>query len=800
MTKCQYFKGDKPSQRSFFARFVVLIAVSSTLFSSPCVLAAESLQTAANAEYPSYTNHLLGSASPYLLAHAHNPVDWYPWGKEALKKAHSENKPIFLSVGYSTCYWCHVAERTLFSNPEIARLMNDWFINIKVDREERPDLDAVYLLANQLLTGGRGGWPNNVFLTPDLEPFYAGGYFSPEGDEFGRPGFPALLTALHEEWAEHPDKVTARAKAIVAVMRQVQSGAVTKSNEVLTSTGLLARARDATLARADPDYGGLGGAHGSTKFPQSPLLELMLADYERTGNAEALRFVTNTLDAMAYGGIHDQLGGGFHRYSVDRTWSVPHFEKMLYDNAQLLALYCRAYRITGNPFYKRTAESVRTYLRREMAVLAGGFYTAQDAAVDGEEGAAYVWTHHQIDALLGEQAPAFWKVYSLTPIAEEPQTLEPDASRGVLRLQRSLPDGPRALASVEAQRRILLTARNERRQPARDEKILIGLNGLAIDALLLSATVLGHPQDLSFAQRSAERIWSIAWKTSTATLNHQIFEGRAQGEGYLDDYALFGRALLSLYKATSNPVWLRRARLVTDALLRRFDADNDGALTTTINSEDLIIVPPEDGDGAYPSGTSSAVDLLERLARATGKEKYAQAAARTIATWKEAMGGKPEMWPTMIAVIDRQAFAASTHATATSQPPVPNQTASHVRATATARQAVDHDEIVVTLEIEKGYHINANPASFDFLIPTSVAFGALSPQAIRYPAPISFQSRFAPDRLNVYEGTVQITASLEKGALNDLQKLRASLNAQACTETVCLPPSQIVFTITVDAR
>ena len=272
-----------------------------------------------------------------------------------------------------------------------------------------------------------------------------------------------------------------------------------------------------------------------------------------------------------------------------------------------------------------------------------------------------------------------------------------------------------------------------------------------------------------------------------------------QGEGYLDDYALFGRALLSLYKATNNPVWLRRAQLVTDALLRRFDVDSDGALATTINVDHLIITPPEDGDDAYPSGTSSAVDLLERLARATGKDRYALAAARIVTNWKEFRGGKPELWPTMIVAIDRQAFASSTHASAP-QPGLPNQTANHVRATGIAHHASDNDQIVVTLEIEKGYHINANPASFDFLIPTSVAFGALGPQAIRYPAPIAFQSRFAPDRLNVYEGTVQITASFENGALKNLQKLRASLSAQACTETVCLSPSQIAFTITVEAR
>src|SRR6478735_12672746 len=310
--------------------------------------------TLARGEEPQ-SNRLIDSNNPYLLLHAHNPVDWYPWGPEALEKAKRENKPIFLSIGYSTCYWCHVAERTLFSNPEIARLMNDWFINIKVDREERPDIDAIYLLATQLITAGGGGWPNNLFLTPELAPFYAGGYFPPQDDDFGRPGFPSILKSIHEQWTEQPEQLRERAKGFVTVLRQYQSKAIA-STASIDAGAWREKTRAAIFKRFDQEHGGLStGRQATTKFPEAPVLELMLSEYRSRRDADTLRFLTVTLDAMAYGGIYDQLGGGFHRYSTERTWSIPHFEKMLYDNAQLLSIYSQEWALTGRPQYKRVA-------------------------------------------------------------------------------------------------------------------------------------------------------------------------------------------------------------------------------------------------------------------------------------------------------------------------------------------------------------------------------------------------------------------------------------------------------------
>ena len=621
-----------------------------------CAAASDTAPGSTSVERPTHTNRLIHSASPYLLAHAHDPVDWYPWGDEALEKARRENKPIFLSIGYSTCYWCHVAQRTLFSDPEIAALMNEWFVSIKVDREERPDLDAVYLLATQLLTGGRGGWPNNVFLTPDLKPFYAGGYFAPQDDDFGRPGFPAVLRTLHNEWIEHARKVSERAEGVASVMRQIKVGNAAKREASFAPTQWLTRAREATLKRADPEYGGLGGAHSTTKFPQSPLLQLMLTDYERTRDGETLAFLTTTLDAMAFGGIHDQLGGGFHRYSIERTWSIPHFEKMLYDNAQLLSVYCRAYALTGNALYRGTAEDVRDYLRNHLAAPSGGFYTAEDAAVDGEEGASYRWTRAQIDALLELRAADFWAVYALTPIPEEIPSLEPDTAPGVLRVRTQITDASRTLSGLGTQRRVLLSARDARPQPARDEKMIVGLNGLAIDAFVASARALRSPQDLVLAKRSADTIWSLAWDPASASLKHQIFQGHAQGEGYLDDYALLGRAFLSLHGATGEAVWLKRAKLVSDSLLARFEPNGDGALATTVDREHLIIAPPEDGDDAYPSGTSAAVDVLSRLAIASGKKAYADAALRIVRDWSARQAANPQLWPTLVASLGTYAL------------------------------------------------------------------------------------------------------------------------------------------------
>ncbi len=742
---------------------------------------------------PAYTNRLIDSNNPYLLLHAHNPVDWYPWGPEALAKAKRENRPIFLSIGYSTCYWCHVAERTLFSNPAIAKLMNDWFVNIKVDREERPDLDAVYLLATQLITSGPGGWPNNVFLTPDLKPFYAGGYFPPEDDDLGRPGFPSVLTAIHEEWSRNPERIAQRADGVVEVLRQVQLSATRNTQATLDPTAWLAQARASILKRFDAEYGGLGSARSSTKFPQSPTLHLMLIDYQRDRDPGTLRFLTVTLDAMAYGGLYDQLGGGFHRYSTERTWSTPHFEKMLYDNAQLLGVYAQAWKIIGRPHYKRIALGVRDYLRRQMEPSEGGFYTAEDAAVDGVEGASYLWTRMQIETVLGREAGRFLEVYSLTPMPDPADPLHPEAAEGVLRAGGPGPASSgqleARLAALEPQRRKLLLARDARPQPARDEKLLVGLNGLAIEGFATSSAAFHSRMDLADARRAAERVWKLAWNSKSGRLGHQIFHGRTQGDGFLDDYALLGRGFLALYRAGGDKVWLQRAGTLADALLQRFDPDGDGLLASTADTQTLILAPLEQGDEAYPSGSSAAVDLLAQLSEATGSKRYADAAARIAGKVR----GRPEQWPTLVAAVNSADLGPAARPNADSANP--GQTSAHVRVSGAARSSADYDEVVVTLEIEHGFHVNANPASFDFLVPTAVSFAGIRPLEVRYPPPTVLRSSFAPDPLNVYSGRVQAVARLKKGALDGLAGLRATVTSQACTDTVCLPPSRIPLTV-----
>jgi uncharacterized protein YyaL (SSP411 family) len=747
---------------------------------------------------PAHNNRLIDSNNPYLLLHAHNPVDWYPWGPEALERARRENKPIFLSIGYSTCYWCHVAERTLFSNPEIARLMNDWFVNIKVDREERPDIDNVYMLATQLITAGAGGWPNNVFLTPDLAPFYAGGYFAPEDDDFGRPGFPSILKSIHEQWEQEPGRLRERAQGFVTVLRQYQQKAAARSETATDPAAALDQARASILKRFDAEHGGLSSGRQATKFPESPTLELMLFDYRINRKPETLRYLTVTLDAMAYGGIYDQLGGGFHRYSTERTWSIPHFEKMLYDNAQLLSIYSQAWALTGRPQYKRVALGVRDFLRDRMMSPDGGFYTAQDAAVDGREGASYLWTRRQIVQVLGRSADDFFETYALVSLPNDEAALDADDAPGVLRMQMHSNDEAREarLAALEPARRKLLAARNERRQPPIDQKILAGLNGLATEAFVTSARTFKSRQDIDVAGRAADRLWNLAWNGASSQLRHGVYRGRAQGDGFLDDYALLIRGLLAMHAATKERIWLVRARSVGNAMVHDFLTEGSGVQRTTMSTQNLIFAPLEEGDGAYPAGISAAVDALTRLSVTTRDTRY-QRVAQTIA---RQLSAQPERWPVAVAAINRSApiaRSASKTASLANSAPSANETAAHVRASGIARFSAEHDEIAITLKIEAGYHVNANPASYDYLIPTAVRLPGLPEAQMRYPPAKLLKPSFAPDGIKVYEGDVELVAQFAKGALAQTAALRATVDAQVCTETVCLPPSKIPVVVRV---
>jgi len=740
-----------------------------------------------------HANRLVDSDSPYLLAHAHNPVDWYPWGAEAFERAKRENRPIFLSIGYSTCYWCHVAERTLFSNPQIAQRMNEWFVNIKVDREQRPDIDAAYMLATQLITGGAGGWPNNLFLTPDLEPFYAGGYFAPADDEFGRPGFPSVLAAIHEEWSEHPDRARQRAHGVAEVLARYRASAGSSAPRQGSVQQWSEQTRRALLSGFDAEHGGFSGTRQTTRFPQSPALAFLLEDYAHTHDAQTLRALTVTLDAMAYGGIYDQLGGGFHRYSTERTWSVPHYEKMLYDNAQLLNVYARAWKLTGQPQYKRIAIQTRDYLRRCLTAPEGGFYTAQDAETDDEEGATYRWTRAQIEAALGVDAPRFLEVYSLTLNSEDAQSLDPASAPGTLRVASGMDRAAveERIELLRPQRSRLFALREARPQPARDDKLLVGLNGLAIDALATSALVFGDREDLRDAQQAARRLWELAWEPRTKRVRRQIFQGKAGGDGYVEDYALLGQGFLSLYRATGDKVWLARAGALARAMLSRFDARRDGALSAPDTDDRPFLATVDFGNDAYPTGIDAAIAFLSAQYQATRDQRYAEAALRIA----RRAPGPPEQRPLMVAALEAMSLPLGR-----SQDVLPaarERNGAHVQARARARIAGDGARIVVTLHIEQGFHVNANPASFDFLIPTRVEFEGVRPTELRYPPGKPLRSRFAPDILSVYEGTVRIVATLDPAAVAGKAALRATVQSQACTQTVCLPPAEIPLTISL---
>jgi len=746
-------------------------------------------------------------------------VDWYPWGQEALAKAKRENKPIFISIGYSTCYWCHVAERVIYSNPEIAKLMNQWFVNIKVDREQRPDVDQVYMLATEIMTG-QGGWPNNLFLTPDLKPFFAGSYFPPADDPRFGSGFPTILSQMHELWSEHRwDKVEPVATRVYQAMRGANAHAGGTAAAPITPGEWVRAARQALARRFDPRSGGFGDIQSRTKFPEASSLELLLTDYRVDHDRASIEMLTRTLDAMAFGGIHDQLAGGFHRYSTEPTWSVPHFEKMLYDNAQLLRLYAEAYATTRRPLYRAVAMDVARYLRRDMMASEGGFYTAQDSQVNGAEGAAYVWTRDQIVAVLGAgPARRFFAVYTLTatphPNVPTGATGNTQEAGGVLRVRLPIADTVRRatsqdaaqiLSSLAPERAQLLAARAQREQPARDEKIVTGLNGLTIGALAASGEILRQPEFVTWARMAAERLWALAYDARTGALAHEIFRGHAQTEGYLADYAMLGDGFMALFDATKEEVWRDRAAALADGLLDRF-AHPDGALSTTRDERHLLIPLEDSGDSDVPSGTSAAIDLLLRLGAATGDARYVAAAARIVRHLGGQLGAHPDVWPAAVVAVRVHPLTDAALADATARSGgaqrsgrifrIP-ETADHVRASAAVEASPNRDEIVVTLTVDDGYHINANPASFGYLIPTSVTFAQVTPSKVEYPKPVRFRSAFAPDGLDVYEGTVSLVATFPKGRLREHDEIDGVVTVQACNTQICLPPSKVPVAVSV---
>ena len=744
-----------------------------------------------------YTNRLIDSRDPYLLLHAHNPVDWYPWGPEALDKARRENKPIFISVGYSTCYWCHVAEREIYSNPQIAKLMNQWFVNIKIDREERPDLDRIYMRATQILTG-RGGWPNNVFMTPELKPFFAGSYFPPE-DQGKRPGFPQILKRIHQAWEEDQERIRKTADSVFqklqpTVQNKLEPGAGLPSADIWLEQAVLQAS-----SSFDDLHGGFG--NGPTKFPKAPMLSMLLTAYSEAQWGNAREMVRITLEAMAAGGIMDHLAGGFHRYSTEPGWSIPHFEKMLYDNAQLLGLYARAFELTESELLRQTALRTAHYLSEEMQAPGGGFYSAQDAEVDGVEGASYSWTRTEIESILGaDDAELFFAVYTLIPMPKAPYGHQQPAG-GVLRVRHDLGEIDdrklaKALMMQEPSRYKLLTLRQKREQPARDEKIVIADNALAIIAFAQAGQSLNDPSLTKIAENAANWIWKKAYDSKTGELKHLVYKGQPGGPGFLDDYALLGQAFMSLYHHGGEKRWHSRAQKLTDAMLKRF-ARPDGVLTTSWDSIDLVVTPPEQGDSVKPSGQSSAIALLLDLAVSTGEQRYAIAAYRAILPLYAKISANPVGWGSLLVGISHSKslemlqLAANSNATLNRPPSL--DSAAYVHARAFWSTQAEATELTVTINIDRGYHINANPASEPFLIATQLFVTGQADIEVEYPQSQTFKAAFAPQAIDVFQGRIILKAKLpisDSGNHPDLD-----LRVQACNEKVCLAPTTIAVPV-----
>ena len=571
-----------------------------------------------------HTNRLANEKSPYLLQHAHNPVDWYPWGPEAFEKARREDKPIFLSVGYSTCHWCHVMERESFENEPIARLMNEGFVNVKVDREERPDIDEIYMKAVQAMTGS-GGWPMSVFLTPDLEPFFGGTYFPPQG-QHGRPGFAELLTALSRAWRE--DRASLVKRGALLAQHIADEGRIETASDL--DPAVLDLSLSALQQSFDPRWGGFGGA---PKFPHALDLRLCLRHWKRTGDASALKVATFTLDRMSAGGIHDQLGGGFHRYSTDEEWLIPHFEKMLYDNALLVPAYLEAFLATREPRYAHVARECCEWVLREMVTATGGFASSQDADSEGQEGKYFAWTPQQLAQVLGAKhgawAAAWFGVTEAGNFEHGASALwRHDAPQTVARgLGVPLAELDSAMADARTK---LFAARATRVRPATDDKVLAAWNGLMISALAQAWQITHEDRFLTAARRAATYVLT-GMRQDDGRLFAAARNGRAHLNAYLDDYAFVIQALVDLYESDFDERWLHEALVLESILADRLeDAGAGGFFTTARDHEKLIARLKNPQDGALPSGNGVQALNLLRLAELTGRRDLAERARRTI--------------------------------------------------------------------------------------------------------------------------------------------------------------------------
>ncbi len=762
-----------------------------------------------------FTNNLVDQTSPYLLQHAHNPVDWHPWGQAAFDEARKRNVPIFLSVGYSTCYWCHVMERQVFEDPDIAAKMNELFVCIKVDREERPDVDDIYMMATQLMTGS-GGWPMSVFLTPPgaagdddpgLKPFWAGTYIPPT-PQHGRPGFPQVLDGLSRVWHEQRDEVIEQADRLASgvsetLLKHGEPGPVDAS--------MIQAATDQLLNMFDREYGGFGGA---PKFPQPAYLQFLMAVYENNPDDALWQVIGHTLDKMARGGMYDQVGGGFHRYSTDERWLVPHFEKMLYDNAQLVELYARV--IDKKPtdasaaLYERVIRETCDYVLREMTDPTGAFWSAQDAEVNAREGENYIWTQDQIADAINDSALAELavKMYGLDKGTNFQDPHDDDADpANVLFLPRSLAElnaesgGGEVSALLEKRRQInkaLKDVRDQRDQPGTDDKVLLSWNGMMIAALADAGRVLDEPTYTAAATRAAEAIQSYM-TTDDGGLFRTMRQGEAKIPGFLEDYAWFVHGLLALHHAQPDqPKWLDLAKRYTVIATERFAAESGGYYDTLADQRDLFVRVRGSYDGAVPSANGRMIHNQLDLYELTGDAHWLDRAEKDLRSFAEPLArsgaGMVQMQGALLRALELDPARFVDTTPKPTQGEAPGKPVAVSMEPQSIRFADGVAEVTVTLNINPDYHINSHTPSEDALIPTTLSLVDADGYEleVQYPEPVSQTYEYADQPLSVFHGKIQIKATLRQtsNADDNLPSNAAMLlRYQACTHTACLTPT-----------
>lgn len=623
--------------------FVVLVLICLESFGIGVVLGDKEMSTASLSH--KNANRLINEASPYLLQHAHNPVDWYPWSDEAFKASKKQDKPVFLSIGYSTCHWCHVMERESFTDADTAAILNKHFISIKVDREERPDVDAIYMNAVQAMTGS-GGWPLSVFLTPEGKPFYGGTYFPPN-DVYGRPSFKRILLTIADAWENRREQLLESADKVGEILTSLGK----QYGQSSLSPKLLDTAKSHLENIFDNTHGGFGSA---PKFPQPSNLSMLLRYWHRTGDTKALAMVTKTLDAMANGGIYDHIGGGFHRYSTDSQWIVPHFEKMLYDQALISKVYVEAFQITKDEKYASVTKEIFDYVLRDMTDSKGGFYSAEDADSQGKEGAFYVWKPKEIEKILGtSEAQIFNEYYSVTDSGNfERNKSILNVTNSIEALTIQFGKERSEVENILSQGRTkLLAYRSKRPRPHRDDKIITGWNGLMISSLAQGGVVLYEPKYVDAAEKATDFVLSTL--RTDARLRRYYRNGKAVEQGVLDDYAFMTMGLLDLYEATFNTKWLIEAKKLTNEMMELFgDGKGGGFYLTGKDSERLIMRSLPAYDGAIPSGNSIAALALLKLGHFTMEQRFPERAQHLLETFSSRLEQSPMSLSAMLTAVD----------------------------------------------------------------------------------------------------------------------------------------------------